>query len=44
MYNGVAGVGAPIVPNDDPMLFRHQINDLSLGFIAPLQTNYAYDG
>jgi hypothetical protein len=39
--DGVAGVGAPTIPDDHIRPFAQEINDLSFAFIAPLQTKNA---
>ena len=35
------GVRAPLIANDDIMPVAEKVDNLSLGFIAPLQTNHA---
>jgi hypothetical protein len=37
----VTGVGAALVADDEVMLAREEVDDLALGFVAPLQTDNA---
>ena len=37
--DGVAGVGPALVADDDIVLLGEQIDDLPLGFVAPLQSD-----
>ena len=39
MHHGMAGVGAAVVANDHVVLGGEDIDDLSLGLVAPLQTD-----
>ena len=37
--DGVAGVGAALVADDDRMIFGENIDEFAFGFVAPLQTD-----
>ena len=37
--DGVAGVGAAVVANDEVVLVGEEIDDLALGLVAPLQAD-----
>ena len=39
--DGVAGVGAALIADDDVVLAGQQVDDLALGLVAPLQTDHA---
>jgi hypothetical protein len=36
----MAGVVAPLIPHNDVVFVGQQVDDLSLGFVAPLQADY----
>ena len=39
--DGMAGVAAALVADDDIVLVGQQVDDLALGLVAPLQTDHA---
>src|SRR4029079_14855550 len=42
--DGVPGIGAALVADNDVVLLSQQIDELALGFVAPLQTNDTSSG
>ena len=39
--DGMAGVAAPLIADDDVVLVGQQVDELALGLVAPLQTDHA---
>ncbi len=39
--DGMAGVAAPLVADDDIVLFGQQVDEFAFGFVSPLQTDHA---
>ena len=42
--DGVAGVGAALITDDDLVVFREDVDELAFGFVTPLQTDNACAG
>ena len=43
-YDGVAGVGAPLISHHHFVVLGEDIDELALGFVTPLQTDDAGSG
>ena len=39
--DGMAGIAAPLIADDDVVLFGQDVDELAFGFVAPLQTDDA---